>query len=246
MERTSERFDDERHGTALWEIHMAAYRWAAAYAEGARVIDYGCGTGYGVGFLSDVAASVTGYDIDGGAVEYAREHYGAPNVSFTTTPPADATFDLAISFQVIEHVEPDEYLEGVARALRPGGKLLLTTPNRDVRLWRWQQPWNRWHLTEYDRAGLMKLLGRHFSRVKPWVYRCPADIEKSEIARYRKLRLALLPATVISWYPARFWLLNTAASIAAPGGQDSKPTDGTVTIERDGPESLSLVAIGIR
>jgi SAM-dependent methyltransferase len=246
MKQTSERLAEEHlSGTALWEIHMAAYRWAREYAAGARILDYGCGTGYGAAFLSESAAHVTGYDVDPGAIDYATEHFGRPGVEFTTQQPAES-HDLVLSFQVIEHVEPHAYLENVARALRPGGRLLLTTPNRSMRLWRWQKPWNRWHLTEYDRAGLTDLLRQHFSHVEPWVYRCPAEIEESEIARYRKSRLLLLPVTLIPWYVARFWLLNSIASIVAPGGQDSARTEGTVRIERGASESICLAAVAIR
>lgn len=246
MKQTSERIaEDERTGTALWVMHMAAYRWAGTYAAGARVLDYGCGTGYGARFLSDSAAHVTGYDIDPDAVAYAREHYGGPGVDYTTTRPPDASYDLALSFQVIEHVDPHDHLADIARALRPGGLLLLTTPNRSARLYRWQKPWNRWHLTEYNRAGLMQLLSRHFARVEPWAFDCSPEIEAAELARYRRMRALLLPATLIPWYPLRFHLLNLAA-IAAPGGQPGAETEGTASIVRDGPAGICLAALAVR
>lgn len=247
MEETSERLaEGSRSGTALWEIHMAAYRWAADHAAGARVLDYGCGTGYGARFLADRAEYVTGYDIDPGAVAHATKKFGGPGVEYISTTPPDASFDLAVSFQVIEHVDPNDHLADLARVLRPGGKLLLTTPNRSVRLWSWQQPWNRWHLTEYDRKSLMRLLSRHFSSVEPWAFSCSPDIEASELKRYRRMRHLLMPATLIPWYPLRFRLLDFAASLFAPHGQKSAGADGSVTIVRDAPDSLCLAAIAFQ
>jgi SAM-dependent methyltransferase len=244
MKRTSERVTETREGTAVWELHMAAYRWAVTFSAGKRVFDYGCGSGYGAAYLADTAAHVTGYDIDPDAVDYANDRHRAANVEFTTDKPPDGSYDIALSFQVIEHVAPDPYLSDVRRCLRPGGILLVTTPNRSVRLYPWQKPWNRWHLTEYDRAGLTDLLHRHFSSVEAWRFNCPPEIETAELARYRRTRNLLLPATLVPWYSLRFHLLNLAAS-AAPGGQRSARVHGTVTIERAGPDSLCLAASAI-
>ena len=66
-------------------------------------------------------------------------------------PFADASFGAVLSFQVIEHLDrPDAYLAEASRVLAPGGVLLLATPDRATRLYSWQQPWNRFHVTEYD------------------------------------------------------------------------------------------------
>lgn len=244
MRETSERLSEgRRSGTALWELHMAAYRWAAQFAAGARVLDFGCGTGYGAAFLADTASHVTGYDIDEAAIAYAREHYGREGVEFTTGPPESSSYDLVLSFQVIEHVDPDAYLADALRALRPGGRLLLTTPNRVGRLYRWQKPWNRWHLTEYDRDGLTSILRRYFARVEPWAVKCSPDIEAAELSRYRRMQHMLMPATLIPWYPIRFGVLSLAAKLFARGGQKSAETDGTVEIVPEGPDSICLAAV---
>ena len=70
-------------------------------------------------------------------------------------------FDYVITFQVIEHIEPDSFfLAEAARVLKPGGKLYLTTVNRKFSLTR-----NPWHVREYLAPELRDLMKKHFSEV---------------------------------------------------------------------------------
>ncbi|HXN49521.1 MAG TPA: methyltransferase domain-containing protein, partial [Bryobacteraceae bacterium] len=102
-----------------------------------RVLDAGCGTGYGCAALAGQALSVTGLDIAPEAIAHAREHSAAPGVEFlegscSAMPLPDAAFDLVISFEVIEHLEDwNAFLLESRRVLAPGGIFLLSTPNRD-------------------------------------------------------------------------------------------------------------------
>ena len=68
-----ERFDPDLMGGSLLEAeHLARYRWAGALVEGKRVLDAGCGTGYGSELLaSQGAAEVVGVDVDADAIEAA-------------------------------------------------------------------------------------------------------------------------------------------------------------------------------
>jgi len=238
LEATSERVIEGQASQPIWELHMAAYRWATGYAKDKVVVDFGCGTGYGTRHLGELARRVIGLDVDDVALAYARDRYSSNRITFQREPIADGTADLVVSFQVIEHVDPDPYLEAVHRMLRPGGTLLLTTPNRDMRLFPWQKPWNRWHLTEYDRATLDRLVGRWFTDVEPWTFRCSPTIEQTELQRYRKARTLLLPAT-LPFIPEqiRFRLLSIAARF---GGGSTQPSSGSVTIVRGGPEGICL------
>ena len=116
--------------------HLVAYELAAREVRGKRVIDVGCGEGYGPALLASAAERVLGVDIAVEVVEHARDAYPAPNLSFEVMNVnhlgvADASFDVAVSFQVVEHLTDEAgYFREISRVLKPGGSALLTTPNR--------------------------------------------------------------------------------------------------------------------
>ena len=82
MKSTGER----QIGTELRDIapdHVNRYRLVRDYERGKSFIDIGCGVGYGTFILGTGAGrQATGYDIDIEAVNYARQHWNHPNVSF--------------------------------------------------------------------------------------------------------------------------------------------------------------------
>jgi len=152
--------------------HLFAYDRARAYCREKRVLDVGCGAGFGASHLSAVASSVLGIDTDPDAVEYARAEYSADNVRFETCPidllPSTRRFDVVVAFQVIEHLQVaqvEPFVEAVRAVLEADGVLLLTTPNRCRRLHFMEKPWNPYHHQEWSRWGLKRLLRRHFAHV---------------------------------------------------------------------------------
>ena len=121
--------------------HRFAYELVENYAtENARLLDIGSGEGYGATIAGRYVAEYVGVDVSQTAVDAAQGRYGGQNVSFgairdNTFPSEADRFDLLISFQVIEHVDDvSQYLSEIRRVAVDGATLLITTPNRTLRL----------------------------------------------------------------------------------------------------------------
>lgn len=143
--------------------HVAAYRAAASLVRGV-VVDAGCGEGYGTAILAGRARRVVGVDLDDPTLTHAQGRY--PGAAFVRADlarmPVDAV-DGIVSLQVLEHLhDADGFAAGCARVLRPGGALVLSTPNRVT----FPAGINPFHVHEFDPAELAALLSRHFTRVR--------------------------------------------------------------------------------
>lgn len=135
-EFTGERVIPGQVNDDLWAEHIARYAFAARLAHGRRVLDSGCGTGYGVNELALDAAWVVGADIAPEAIQYARAHTIQANTAYlqasaTALPLSPGKFDLVTAFEVIEHLASwRDLLSEARRVLAPGGLFLVSTPNR--------------------------------------------------------------------------------------------------------------------
>jgi SAM-dependent methyltransferase len=134
-EFTGERVIPGEVDIDLWNEHIARYAFAAQFAARKRVLDAACGAGYGSAALAETARSVTGIDISADAIAWACTHYARANLQFTRAsasalPLPDASIDLAVSFETIEHL-PDwpAFLAEIRRVLAPAGRFVVSTPN---------------------------------------------------------------------------------------------------------------------
>ncbi|GAB5495975.1 MAG: hypothetical protein Phyf2KO_10550 [Phycisphaerales bacterium] len=121
---------------ARTEIHIRRYILAARFVQNANVLDIACGTGYGSALLSDLGAKrVTGLDIEQACVDYANTYHQRSNTSYAVADAAatgleSESCDLITSFETIEHTtDPAAVIKEFARVLRPGGVLVISTPN---------------------------------------------------------------------------------------------------------------------
>lgn len=142
--------------------HEAAYRWALPLVADSCVLEVGCGEGYGTAVLAASTARVLGVDYDAHTVRHAARTY--PSARFVqgnlaALPVGSATVDVLVTLQVIEHVwNQPEFLGECRRVLRPGGRLLVSTPNRLTFSPGRDAPLNPFHTREFTAEELVGLL----------------------------------------------------------------------------------------
>jgi SAM-dependent methyltransferase len=170
-------------------IHKKAYEEAAQYAQGLRVLDLGCNTGYGTQILAQTARSAIGVDVSPRAIAEAKRLYPGLDLQLVdgrALPFPDRSFDIVVSFQVIEHIaEPERYLHEIKRVLVSDGILLLTTPNAALRPGD-MKPWSPFHVREYHAAELQTLLQRHFSNAEIRGLFAEEPLHSVEVERIRR------------------------------------------------------------
>jgi len=264
LEPTGERMIVEHYKSSIEDyviylMHIATYRFAEPYVQGKRVLDFGCGSGYGSARMAKIAESVEAVDVAEDAIAHAREKFPLPRLQFTHIDPfarlpfADASFDTVLSFQVFEHVtNVDHYLSEIHRVLRPGGVLVLVTPDRRTRLLPFQRPWNRWHVKEYSAQSLASLIRQSFTNVQMQLMSGRRDVINVELKRCNKIKWASLPFT-LPFLPdaARVRMLNKIHTLRGRREEKSNQLefDFDESVIEIGPDlwpSLNLVAIAYK
>jgi len=155
------------------DAHVIRYDWACNYIKpGDRVLDAACGLGYGAHVIRNLtgASHVIGVDGSEHSIAYANKLYGTTEnkaaylcgmlPEFLARFP-DASFDVVVSFETLEHVEaPQALLEEFNRILVPGGRVIVSVPN-DWSDETGEDP-NPYHLHVYDWSKLKQQLNKHF------------------------------------------------------------------------------------
>ncbi|MBM3688566.1 MAG: class I SAM-dependent methyltransferase [Actinobacteria bacterium] len=188
-ERTAPGLPDEEYWFARHEV---AYAWItrrfAELISAGIVADAGAGEGYGTAWLREAdPRSVIAWEYDEAACLHATRTYpetAMVRANLDALPARDSTIDLIACCQVIEHLwDLPRFLRECSRVLRPGGALIVTTPNRltfSPGLGRCAKPVNPFHVEEFDAeqvGSLMRAAGfvgievlglDHADRIDAW------------------------------------------------------------------------------
>jgi SAM-dependent methyltransferase len=156
----------------LWGEHRSRYRFAAQFLAsrpGLAVLDVASGAGFGLDMLRQAGARPIGVDYDAAAL--CEVHHQQPRARLlradaTHLPLGDAAVDLVVSFETIEHVQDAQALvDEIRRVLKPGGRLVLSTPNRAFGPPE-RHTSNPFHIREFTSDELRTLLRSAFDDVR--------------------------------------------------------------------------------
>lgn len=175
MRAAETRIIPEEAPPKFYAEHLKAYEFARDFVKGKKVLEVGCGDGYGSAYLAKTAAQVTGLDYEKDVISQAKNKYSCKNLSFTDGDAtrlqfADKSFDAACSFQVIEHIPEDnlpQYLSEIRRVLKDDGIFYVSTLNLEHSI---KSPLtyqkNPAHCKEFALGDLKKLLSGAFPEVE--------------------------------------------------------------------------------
>ncbi len=224
--------------------HQVAYLRCADICAGQDVLEAGCGEGYGADLIASVAHRVVAVDYDATTVEHVRARYPRVQVlagNLAAVPMPDASVDVVVNFQVIEHLwDQPQFITECLRLLRPGGRLLISTPNRITFTPGGDTPVNPFHTRELNAAELRELLedGGFTVESMSGVFHGPALAAMD--ARHGG---SIIDAQITRALADAPWPADLLADVAAVRCEDFEIV---AERERDVDDSLDLLAIAVR
>jgi SAM-dependent methyltransferase len=224
--------------------HEVAYLRCADICAGQDVLEAGCGEGYGADLIASVAHRVVAVDYDAATVEHVRARYPRVQVlagNLAAVPMPDTAFDVVVNFQVIEHLwDQPQFITECLRLLRPGGRLLISTPNRITFTPGSDTPVNPFHTRELNAAELRELLesGGFAVESMSGVFHGPRLLEMD--TRHGG---SIIDAQITRALADVPWPEDLLADVAAVRCEDFEIIGEQ---ERDIDDSLDLLAIAVR
>ena len=224
--------------------HEVVYLWSAEKCAGQDVLEAGCGEGYGADLIASAARRVVAVDYDAATAAHVRVRYPRVQVltaNLAAVPMPDASVDVVVNFQVIEHLwDQPQFITECLRLLRPGGLLMMSTPNRITFTPGSDTPVNPFHTRELNAAELRQLLADGGFEVEGMygVFHGPRLTEMD--ARHGGSIIAAQIARAVAGAP---WSEDLLADVAAVRCEDFEIVEDS---RRDIDTSLDLLAIAVR
>jgi len=240
LEYTGERIVPGKVEPELLNEHLVRYLLAARFARGGRVLDAGCGVGYGTDLLAARGARLAiGIDVSAESLGSGRSHVTRPNLLFavgsaTSTCFTSGAFQVVVAFELIEHLAAQEELVAeLARLLGEDGVAVLSTPNRAARPP--GAPPNPYHVRELTAEEFSGLLGKRFPTVhllsQGYLYGislCPLGDQGAGAGAPARLIADLLPS-----FPEPQYLVAVCSR-----RRDAPPPAEIYALSRDREESI--------
>jgi SAM-dependent methyltransferase len=227
--------------------HQAAYLHLREEVEGPRLLEVGAGEGYGSALLAERVPAVLALDYDAAAIAHLVGEYpalAAVRGNLAALPVAGGSIDTVVSLQVIEHVwDHPQFLTECSRVLRPGGLLMLSTPNRLTFSPGTDRPVNPFHTHEFTAAELCRLVtGSGLSVVT--VAGLFAGPRLAELDRRYAGQGGFVAAQLAG--PPEHWPVELAADVAGISWQDFRVSRNSSHDLAALDESLDLLVLARR
>ncbi len=155
--------------------HIQRYQFALNFCKGKRVLDAGCGVGYGSQYLaSNGAKSVLALDISEEALREARQKFVHQNLMFEQLdverigdhPEFNGQFDIIVNYENLEHLHNAQRFVAGAESILQSGKLITSTPNGAIsNVDKSGNPSNKFHVKEFTAQELTNILRARFAAV---------------------------------------------------------------------------------
>jgi SAM-dependent methyltransferase len=170
---------------ARFEAYLFLNGIKIADMKGATCLDFGCGLGGAMQFLSDRGNTVWGVELDRREVEFGKQHYKTKFVHSIEEIPPETRFDFIFSHHALEHIfDPNDFLAFASRMLKPGGTIMIVIPS-----WRFANTMNMVHgfaLSDnsmFDHVSLGGFFNKHGLHMYSYLYQNNNDWEMAALGR---------------------------------------------------------------
>ena len=187
--------DDPPRQLGNLDANLRFLEQTGAVSPVAEILEIGSGTGTLLHRLREQGLRAQGVELRDSFIDQAKAWYGdlpITQVSGLVLPFRDQSFDVVMSFDVLEHIaDSDGHLREVVRVLRPGGSYLLQTPNKWTNVvfetirWRSFTAWREEHCSLHSLSQLDTRLRRHgFESVRAFDVPVVNDFFRAKVRRY--------------------------------------------------------------